>query len=60
MNYTSRAILYNTWNQCAILPAMFFISNIILHRFHADNNESESGIGYGIIIGRDLMAQLGL
>ena len=38
----------------------FSIRNIIPHRFNADSNEGESGIGYDIIIGRDLMVQLGL
>ena len=34
------------------------IRKIINHRFHVDNNKSESGIGYDMIIGRDLMVQL--
>ena len=34
--------------------------NIIEHRFHVNNNKGESGIGYGMIISRDLMIQLGL
>ena len=34
--------------------------NIINHRFHVDNDKGESGIGYDMIIGRDLMVQLGL
>ena len=33
---------------------------ITLHRFHVDNNEGESGIGYDIIIGNDLMVKIGL
>ena len=33
---------------------------IISHRFHVDNNEVESVIVYGMIIGSDLMVQLGL
>ena len=37
----------------------FSSSNIILHRFHVDNNEGKSGIVYGIIIVRNLMVQLG-
>ena len=32
-------------------------SKIINHRFHVDNDEGESGIGYDMIIGRDLMVQ---
>ena len=35
-------------------------SKIINHRFHVDNDEGESGIGYYMIIGRDMMVQLGL
>ena len=35
-------------------------SNIINHRFHVDNDKGESGICYDMIIGRDLMVQLGL
>ena len=32
---------------------------IIEHPFHVDNDKGESGIGYDIIIGHDLMVQLG-
>ena len=35
-------------------------SKIINHRFHINNDKGESGIGYDMIIGRDLMVQLGL
>ena len=35
-------------------------SKIINHRFHVDNDEGKSGIGYDMIICRDLMVQLGL
>ena len=35
-------------------------SKIILHRFHIDKNEGKSGIGYDMIIYRDLMVKLGL
>ena len=38
----------------------FSISNIINHRSYVDNDKVELNIGYGIIIGRDLMIQLGL
>ena len=38
----------------------FSSSRIISHRFHIDNNEGKSGIGYDMIIGRDMMVQLGL
>ena len=36
----------------------FYSSKIINHRFHANNDKGKSGIGYDIIIGRDLTVQL--
>ena len=36
----------------------FSRKNIILHQFHVDNNKGESGMGYGIIMGRNLLVQL--
>ena len=38
----------------------FSSRNIINHHFHVKNNKGESGIGYDMIIGRELMVQLGL
>ena len=38
----------------------FSISKIINHHYHVYNDKGESGIGYDIIIGHDLMVQLGL
>ena len=38
----------------------FSSSKIINHCFHVDSNKAESVIGYDMIIGRDLMVQLGL
>ena len=38
----------------------YSIGKIILHQFHVDNNEVDLGIGYNMIIGRDLMVHLGL
>ena len=35
-------------------------SNIIQHRFHVDNYIGESGIVYDMIIGHNLIVQLGL
>ena len=35
-------------------------SKIINHRFHVDNKKSDSGIGYDMIIGHDLIVQIGL
>ena len=36
------------------------IRKIIEHRFHFNNDKVGSGVGYDMIIGRDLMVQLGL
>ena len=33
----------------------FSIRKIILHNFHVDKNKGESGIGYKMIIGHNLM-----
>ena len=33
---------------------------IIVHHFHVENKTGESGIGYDMIIGRNMMVQLGL
>ena len=33
---------------------------VIDHRLHVDNDKVNSGIGYAMIIGRDLIVQLGL
>ena len=38
----------------------FSRSKIKQHRFRVDNKIGELGIGYGMIIGRDMMVQLGL
>ena len=38
----------------------FSIRKIILHWFHVDNNEGESDIGYDMIIGCDLMTNMGI
>ena len=35
-------------------------SKINNHHFHVDNEKGDSDIGYDMIIGRDLMVQLGL
>ena len=39
---------------------VFSSSKIINNQFHVDNDKGESDIGYEMIIGRDLMVQLGL
>ena len=38
----------------------FSSSKIINHHFHVNNNKGDLGIGYSMIIGRDLMVQIGL
>ena len=38
----------------------FSNSKIINHHVHVANKKGESGIGYEMIIGRDMMLQLGL
>ena len=35
-------------------------SKMINHRFYVNNDKGDSGIGYAMIIGRELMVQLGL
>ena len=37
----------------------FSISNIINHCFHFDNGKGDLGIGCDMIIGQDLMVQIG-
>ena len=37
----------------------FSISKIIEHHFHVNNRKVESSIGYAMIIGSDLMVQVG-
>ena len=37
----------------------FYSIKIITHIFHIDNEDGDIGIGYEIIIGQDLMVQLG-
>ena len=43
-----------------LLACQSFSSKIINHQLHAANDKGESGIGYDVIIGHELMAQLGL
>ena len=38
----------------------FFSSRVIFYKFNIKNIEGKLGVGYDIIIGRDLMAQLGI
>ena len=62
MKYSTAAGTYCTTHDFKVPVFMteFSSSKIISHRFHVDNNEGEFGIGYGVIIGRDLIVQLGL
>ena len=39
---------------------IFLAEKIINHRFQVDNYKGESGIGYEMIIRRDLMVHIGL
>ena len=36
----------------------FLSESLLINRFYVDNNNGESGIGYDMIIGRDLMVQI--
>ena len=53
---------YCTNNEIKVHFCMSEFSSIKImeHLFHVNNNKGESGIGYDMIIGRDLMLQLGL
>ena len=62
VEYSTSAGVYCTTHDVKVpfcVPELS-ISNIINHRFRVDNDKGESGIGYDMIIGRDLMVQLGL
>ena len=61
VDYSTAAGVYSTTHDVKVPFCMPELSgiNIINHRFHVDNDEGESGIGYDMIIGRDLMVQLG-
>ena len=62
VKYSTAAGTYCTTNDVKVtfcIP-LFPSSKRIFHRFYVDNDESESVIGYGMIIGRDLMVHLGL
>ena len=62
VEYNTAAGMYCTTHDVKVpfcIPE-FSSSKIINHRFHVNNNKGESGICYDMIIGRDLMVQLGL
>ena len=62
VEYSTATGLYCTTHGVKVPFCMsyFSSSNIINHRFHVNNGKDESGIGYAMIIGRDLIVQLGL
>ena len=62
VEYNTSAGMYCTIHDVKVNFGMpeFSSSNIINHCFHVKNYIVKSGIGYDMIIGRDLMVQLGL
>ena len=62
VEYSTASGTYCTTHDFKVPFCMSYVSSIKITslRFHIDNNERESGIGYGIIVDRDLMVQIGL
>ena len=62
VEYNTAAGVYCTTHDVKVPFCMleFSGSKKINHRFHIDNDKGESGIGYDMIIVRELMVQLGL
>ena len=62
VEYITSAEMYCTTHdvKVKIFMVQFYSSKIIQHIFHIDNNESESGIGYYMIIANYLIMQIGL
>ena len=62
VEFSTAAGAYCTTHKPKLPFCMPYFSNskIIQHRFHVDNNKRKSGIGYDMIIDRDLMVKLGL
>ena len=60
VEYSTAAGMYFTTHDVKVTFCIpeYSGSKIFNHSFHVDNNEGESGIGYDMIIGRDLMVQL--
>ena len=52
--------MHDAQRQGDFLNARFSSIKIIYRQFNVDNNEGDSLIGYDIIIGCDLMVQIGL
>ena len=61
LEYSTGAGMYCTTHDVKVNFCMTELSSskIINHQFHVDNEKGELGIGYDMIIGRDLMVQLG-
>ena len=62
IEYRTDAGIYCTTHAVKVLFCMpeFSSSKIINHHFYVNNDKGESGIGYDMIICRDLMVHLGL
>ena len=62
VEYITVAGMYFTTHDVKVPFCMpeFSSRKISNHQFHVDNDEDESGIGYDMIIGCDLMVKLGL
>ena len=62
VEYSTVAGLYFTTHDIKVPLCMpeFSGRKIIEHRFHVNNDKVESGIGYDMIISRDLIVPLGL
>ena len=62
VEYSIDARVYCNTHDVKVLFLVPEVSGIktINHRFHADNDKGESGTGYDMLIGGDLMVQLGL
>ena len=61
VQYSTATGVYGTKHDVKVRFCMTELSGskVIDHRFHVDNDEGESGICYDMIIGRDVMVQLG-
>ena len=60
VEYSTASGMYWTTHDAKVTFCMPELSSIkiINNSFHVDNGKGESGIGYDMIIGRDLMVQL--
>ena len=47
-------------SRCNFTLHIYLSRKVISYHFHVDNDKSKSGIGYEMIIGHNLMLQLGL